>query len=141
MTQNQIGLVKKTWSIFRDIDAVLIGDVFYSKLFLDMPHLKNLFHTSKAEQAKKLVEMLTLIVGRLDNLNGFKQEINELALRHVQYGVKAHHYKSVESALLWTLHQGLGIDWNEEVKEAWTVCIQLLSKTMVNDSGYIKRTT
>ena len=139
MTEEQISLVKKTWNIFREIDPVLVGDVFYSKLFFDMPHLKNLFHASKEEQARKLVDMLTTIVGRLDNLSEFTQEIKQLAARHVQYGVKEHHYKAVGTALLWTLRQGLGSDWNEKTSEAWAACYRILSDTMINASDYAKQ--
>ena len=139
MREEQISLVKRTWSIFREIDPVLVGDVFYSKLFFDMPHLKHLFHGSKAEQSKKLIEMLSVIVGRLDNLSELAEEIKQLAIRHVQYGVKEHHYKAVGTALLWTLQQGLGKDWNKEVSEAWAACFQILSSTMINASGYKNR--
>jgi len=139
MTKEQISLVKKTWNIFREIDPVLVGDVFYSKLFFDMPHLENLFHNSKNAQAKKLVDMLSVIVGRLDNLEELMGEIQQLATRHVQYGVKEQHYKAVGTALLWTLQQGLGKDWDEKVKEAWTSCFQTLSDIMINASGYKNR--
>jgi hemoglobin-like flavoprotein len=139
MTKEQILLIKKTWSVFREIDPVLIGDVFYSKLFFDTPHLENLFHTPKEDQSKKLVEMLSVIVGRLDRLEELTEEIKQLAIRHVQYGVKEQHYKAVGTALLWTLQQGLGSDWNEKVKEAWAVCFQILSDTMINASGYKNR--
>jgi len=139
MTKEQISLVKKTWNIFREIDPVLVGDVFYSKLFFDMPHLENLFHNSKNTQAKKLVDMLSVIVGRLDNLEELMGEIQQLATRHVQYGVKEQHYKAVGTALLWTLQQGLGKDWDEKVKEAWTSCFQTLSDIMINASGYKNR--
>jgi len=139
MTKEQISLVKKTWNIFREIDPVLVGDVFYSKLFFDMPHLENLFHNSKNAQAKKLVDMLSVIVGRLDNLEELMGEIQQLATRHVQYGVKEQYYKAVGTALLWTLQQGLGKDWDEKVKEAWTSCFQTLSDIMINASGYKNR--
>ena len=139
MTKEQILLIKKTWSVFREIDPVLIGDVFYSKLFFDTPHLENLFHTPKEDQSKKLVEMLSVIVGRLDSLEELTEEIKQLAIRHVQYGVKEQHYKAVGTALLWTLQQGLGSDWNEKVKEAWAACFQILSDTMINASGYKNR--
>ena len=136
MTEGQILLVKRSWNIFREIDPFLIGDVFYSKLFFDMPHLEHLFHASREEQAKKLVGMLTTIVGRLDHLHELTEEIKQLAIRHTHYGVKQHHYKAVGTALLWTLQQGLGSDWNKEVSEAWTACYQVLSDTMINASGY-----
>jgi len=139
MTKEQILMVKRTWSIFREIDPVLIGDVFYSKLFFDIPQLENLFHTPKEDQSKKLVDMLSVIIGRLDNLEELTEEIEQLAIRHVQYGVKEQHYKAVGAALLWTLQQGLGRDWNEKVRQAWTVCFQILSDTMINASGYKNR--
>ncbi|HET6721807.1 MAG TPA: hypothetical protein VFH07_03615, partial [Chitinophagaceae bacterium] len=77
MTTEQILLVKKSWSIFREIDPVLVGDVFYSKLFFDMPYLEKLFHTPKEEQSRKLIEMLSVIVGRLDRLEELTEEIRQ----------------------------------------------------------------
>jgi len=139
MTREQILLVKKTWNIFREIDPVLVGDVFYSKLFFDMPYLEKLFHTPREEQSRKLIEMLSIIVGRLDNLDELTEEIKQLAIRHVQYGVKEPHYKAVGTALLWTLQQGLGKDWDEGVEEAWASCFNILSTTMINASGYKNR--
>ena len=59
MTKEQTLLVKKSWSIFREIDPVLVGDVFYSKLFFDMPYLEKLFHTHKK------VKSLSLLTGLL----------------------------------------------------------------------------
>ena len=139
MTKEQILLVKRTWNIFREIDPVLVGDVFYSKLFFDMPYLEKLFHTPREEQSRKLIEMLSIIVGRLDTLEELTEEIKQLAIRHVQYGVKEQHYKAVGTALLWTLQQGLGKDWDEEVKGAWASCFNILSTTMINASGYKNR--
>ena len=136
MTKEQILLVKKTWNIFREIDPVLVGDVFYSKLSFDMPYLERLFHTPKEEQSRKLIEMLSIIVGRLDNLDELTEEIKQLAIRHVQYGVKEQHYKAVGTALLWTLQQGLGKDWDQNVNGAWVSCFHTLSTAMINASGY-----
>ena len=59
------------------------------------------------------------------------EDIKQLAIRHVAYGVKITHYKFVGEALLWTLEQGLGKDWNEEVESAWTACYTTLSETMI----------
>ena len=131
MTNNQINLVKKTWMIFQKIDPVLVGDVFYEKLFTDRPSFRLMFKKSKQEQSKKLVEMLNYIVSHLDALDGVGHEIRELAVRHTQYGVEPTHYQSLGTALLWTLQQGLGSDWNEEVKEAWSSCYCMLSDAMI----------
>jgi hemoglobin-like flavoprotein len=136
MTGEQILLVKRTWIFFRGLDPVLVGDVFYSKLFLDAPELKPLFHTAKEEQSKKIVDMLSVIVGHLHILDELNEDISQLARRHVHYGVRAHHYKLVGTALLWMLQHGLGQDWNEKVKEAWAACFSILSESMIKASGY-----
>lgn len=80
--------------------------------------------------------MLNVIVGRLDRLSEVSDDICQLAIRHVAYGVKPEHYQFVGDALFWTLEQGLGKDWNEEVKEAWTQCYTMLSSTMMKAAGY-----
>lgn len=136
MTEQQVNLVKNSWKIFQDINPVLVGDVFYSKLFISVPRLQHMFSISREEQSKKLIEMLNVIVGRLDRLDELTEDIRQLAIRHVDYGVKPDHYDAVGTALLWTLEQGLGRDWNKDVKEAWTVCYTLLSKTMIDAAGY-----
>jgi hemoglobin-like flavoprotein len=131
MTTKQVSIVKNSWRIFQAISPALVGDVFYSKLFMDAPRLKYMFRISKEEQSKKLIEMLNVIVGRLDRLDELNEDIKQLALRHVGYGVKREHYVAVGSALLWTLEKGLGKDWTEDVKDAWVACYTLLADTMI----------
>jgi hemoglobin-like flavoprotein len=136
MTTQQVNLVKTSWKMFQDISPTLIGDVFYSKLFMAVPKVRPMFHITTEEQSGKLIEMLNVIVGRLDRLHELSEDIRQLAIRHVSYGVKAEHYQPVGDALLWTLAQGLGKDWNDEVKDAWATCYRLLSQTMIDAAGY-----
>ena len=136
MTAQQIHLVKSSWKIFQSISPELVGDVFYSKLFMAEPAVRSMFHISKQEQSKKLIEMLNVIIGRLDRMEELTENIRQLAIRHVKYGVKRKHYAMIGDALLWTLQNGLGKDWNEEVKEALSACYKLLSQTMIDAAGY-----
>jgi len=136
MTLEQVALVKKTWRVFREIDPQLTGDVFYSKLFIEVPHVKHLFKTSREIQSKKLIDMLSLIVGRLDRLDELTEEIKHLAIRHVEYGARPEHYHVVGAALIWTLKQGLGADWTAEVEDAWINCYKILSDTMIKAANY-----
>ena len=135
MTEKQITIIKKTWKLFRDINPLTVGDTFYSKLFTDNPGLRKMFPKFMNEQYTKLIDMLSTIVARLDHLDDLTDEITAMARRHVQYGVKPEHYRLVGDALLWTLQQGLGNDWNEEVKEAWTKCYTTLAETMIKSSS------
>lgn len=134
LTLEQIQLVKKSWSPFRRIDPKLVGDVFYSRLFMEYPALRRLFPKDMSEQYQKLLAMVNLIVGRLNQLDKLSDDISELARRHVRYGVKEEHYAAVGNALLWTLEQGMGKEWVPEVREAWTACYTTLSDTMINAS-------
>ena len=134
MTQEQIILVKKTWKIFRGIDPALVGDAFYSKLFSDTPGLRKMFPRDMSEQYRKLMDMLSTIVSRLDRLSELTGEIAAMARRHENYGVRPAHYKLVGKALLWTFEQGLGDDWTTDVKEAWINCYTTLSNVMIGAS-------
>lgn len=135
MTEEQIALIKRTWKIFRDINPLIVGDTFYSKLFSDTPALRKMFPPYMNEQYKKLIDMLSTIVARLDHLEDLTGEIGAMAQRHVQYGVRPAHYRLVGNALLWTLEHGLGSDWTEEVKEAWTKCYTTIADTMIAASS------
>lgn len=134
LTLEQIQLVKSSWGPFRRIDPKLVGDVFYSRLFMEYPGLRRLFPKNMDEQYQKLLAMVNLVVGRLNHLDQLSDDISELARRHVGYGVKVEHYTAVGNALLWTLEQGMGKDWIPEVRDAWTACYTIISDTMINAS-------
>lgn len=79
--------------------------------------------------------MLSAIVGRLQQFHELTEDIRQLGIRHAGYGVKVAHYSIVGDTLLWTLEQGLGADWNEEVKESWASCYKMLSAIMIEASA------
>lgn len=131
MTHNQIILVRRSWRKLDGISPILLGDVFYTKLFLDSPQLQKMFKSSKDEQAKKLIDMLHSIIINLERLSGFSEEIKAMAIRHVGYGVEPKHYDLVGNALIWTLKNGLGKDWNQDLEEAWIACYTTLTEQML----------
>jgi hemoglobin-like flavoprotein len=82
------------------------------------------------EQRRKLMQMIGLAVGGLDQPTESLQSIAQLGVRHLKYGVTDKHYGSVGEALLWTLGQGLGESFTPEIKEAWATVYGLLADTM-----------
>lgn len=130
MNEKQIILVKRSWKLIRDIDPKKVGDVFYSKLFLDHPELRRMFPRNMEDQYKKLIDMLSSVVARLDHIDELSSDIAAMAQRHHSYGVKEYHYKMVGDALLWTLQQGMGKDWTEELAAAWSACYGELAAAM-----------
>jgi hemoglobin-like flavoprotein len=133
LTNEQIKLVKQTWTTLRDVDPALLGDVFYSQLFIKNPSLRALFDTSMASQYNKLVEMLNFAVARVGKSNELQVTMRELGLRHQQYGVKPEHYAAVGSALIWTLQAALGNSWTNEVEAAWREFYKWLADSMQKD--------
>ena len=131
VTTIDIELIKKSWIDVRKIKPEILGDVFYTKLFYDHPELRKMFPQEMEEQNKKLIDMLNVIIERLENLDELKGEIIAVAKRHVDYGVKTEHYNMVGTALLWTLQKALGKDWTEELRTAWISCYTVLSDTMI----------
>lgn len=133
MTFHQIQLVKDSYQLVAALPAETVGQVFYDRLFAIAPEVRPLFsRTSIPEQSKKLLATLTYIITRLDQLDNIAADIKALARRHVQYGVREHHYYMVGQALLWTLEQGLGKAWTPEVHAAWQACYTLLSGAMLD---------
>ena len=134
MKPEQIKLVKRSWKILMAIDPKIIGDAFYSKLFTDNPGIRKLFPSDMNKQYVKLVDMLSSIIMNLDQPESVSADIVAMSKRHTGYGVKPAHYALVGTALLWTLKQGLGTDWNQDIEDAWNNCYRHFAETMIKNS-------
>ena len=135
MTEDQKAIVKSTWSMVVPISDQAAA-IFYGKLFEMDPSVKPMFaHSDMTEQGKKLMQMITIAVNGLDNLEALIGAVQQLGKRHVGYGVKAEHYDTVGAALLDTLAVGLGDEFTPEAKEAWTLTYTTLA-TVMKDATY-----
>jgi len=130
MTNQQILLVQDSWKLVNPIKETA-GRLFYMRLFDETPALKQLFKGDTSGQVKKLMTMLTLIVNNLSRLEQIVPAAQKLAVKHIDYGVEIAYYPKVGSALLWTLEQGLGEAWNEDLKSAWQTAYGTLSRVMI----------
>lgn len=131
MTPQQISLVEESFRAVHPIrDAA--AAIFYRRLFALDPGLRPLFARSDmAEQGKKLMASLAFVVGGLRNAGTIVPAAEPLARRHVGYGVKPGHYRTVGAALIETLDEGLGDAFTDEVREAWIAAYALLSGVMI----------
>ena len=131
MTPEQIELVQSSWAKVKPISDKA-AELFYGKLFELNPDYKALFPSDMVEQGRKLMAMINTAVNSLNNLEAVVPAVEEMGKRHVGYGVKDEDYDVVGEALLWTLGAGLGDDFTDEVKDAWTETYVVLSTTMKN---------
>ena len=110
----------------------MVAELFYANLFAADPALKKLFTGDITEQGKRLTQMIGAAVNKLDNLETLVPILENLAVRHVSYGVKNSHYETVGAALLKTLAQGLGDSFTPEVHAAWSEVYAIMSSTMIS---------
>src|ERR1700751_1566662 len=108
--------------------------LFYGRLFEIAPEVKPLFKGDLAEQGRKLMATLAVVVNGLANLDSILPAASALARRHVAYGVKPGHYAPVGEALLWTLERGLGAGWTQELAAAWVAAYTTLSQFMIAEA-------
>jgi hemoglobin-like flavoprotein len=131
VTYAQKVLVQESFATIAPL-ADEVAKLFYRRLFELDPSLQPMFRTDMAEQRKKLMQMLTAAVKGLDRLEQLVPVVQDLGRRHARYGVTDAHYDIVAAALIWTLEQGLGDGFTEELKEAWVTVYSLLATTMKN---------
>ncbi len=131
MTPAEIGLVKDSFALVVPIKGTA-AELFYAHLFEIDPTTPPLFaNADMKSQGVKLMAALAMVVGALDKPEMVVPAAQDLARRHVGYGVTEAQYRSVGAALLWTLERGLGPAWTPEVAAAWTSAYGLLSGVMI----------
>lgn len=136
MTPEQVQLVKQSFSKVAPISTVA-AELFYDRLFEIAPEVKPLFKGDMTEQGAKLMQTLGYVVAGLHDLPSILPAAKDLAARHVAFGVTPAMYQPVGEALIWTLEQGLGDEFTDDLKTAWTEAYTLLSTAMV-ESAYAR---
>jgi nitric oxide dioxygenase len=133
MNPDQVRLVQQSFVQVAPI-ADTAATLFYDRLFDTAPAVRPLFHGDMAEQRRKLMATLAVVVNGLGNIETVLPAASALAKRHVGYGVKPEHYDSVGAALQWTLERGLGESWTSELAAAWLAAYATLSGFMVGEA-------
>ena len=134
MKTAQIDLVQASFKRVVPI-ADQAAEIFYARLFEIAPEVKPFFKGDMKAQGQKLMTMLGVVVNGLRNLDSILPAARNLAIGHVNYGVEAAHYQPVGEALIYTLEQGLGDDFDDDTKAAWLQAYGLLSGFMI-ESAY-----
>jgi len=129
LTEDQKKLVRTSISRAERM-AEVVGLIFYKRLFELDPTLRPLFQHNIQEQSKKLMATLKMVVEGLDYSEELVASIRALGRRHVQYGVKGHHYDTVGEALVWALEKGLGAEFPPQARGAWLTVYEWLAATM-----------
>jgi hemoglobin-like flavoprotein len=134
MTPEHKRLVKDSWAQVEPVSDVAAA-LFYGRLFELDPGLRHLFRGDMAQQGRKLMHTLTVVVRGLDRLEGLLPSVEALGRRHGAYGVQDAHYETVEQALLWTMERVVGEGFTDDAREAWSQAYEVLATVMKRASA------
>ena len=129
MTPQQISLIQASWASVIPIQDTAAG-LFYQRLFVLDPSVRPMFKGDMQEQGRKLMKMLGTVVNSLTRLDELVPVAQDMAKRHVGYGVQPAHYDTVGAALLWTLETGLGSAFTDDTRYAWATAYGTLAGVM-----------
>lgn len=132
MEQKTVYLVQESFKKVLPIADTAV-EIFYDKLFVIDPNLKQLFPKNEQlmhAQRNKLRDMLASAVNGLSNLDALIPILQGLGRRHIDYKVEKAHYDSVGLALLQALETGLGDEFTPEIKDAWAEVYGVMASVM-----------
>lgn len=134
MDPRQVALVQQSFEKAAKLGEA-VAEIFYAELFAIDPSLRKMFRSDMKQQGRKLLTTLAFVVRGLDRPDQIVPAAQQLAVKHLDYGVTAGHYTLVGNALLRTLRKGLGDEFTPEVRTAWIAAYQLLANVM-RDAAY-----
>ena len=113
--------------------------IFYARLFMTAPELRPMFQADLESQKRKLMSSLAQIVDFYRVGIDPTSYLANLGQSHQSYGMQRAHFDSVGDALLFTLAQVLGPEFNGEVRAAWVAAYGEVSAAMIR-AGEIEAT-
>ncbi|WP_425228293.1 globin family protein [Sphingomonas sp.] len=130
MPNRQIAIVQASFAQLRPIPD-RVGARFYHRLFQLAPETRAMFPDDMAVQGRKLVDTLAAVVDALDHLDTILPAVRALGLRHHAYGVRDEQYGLVGLALIETLREMLGAQFDDELERAWRDAYGLVATAMI----------
>jgi hemoglobin-like flavoprotein len=73
---------------------------------------------------------LKIAVKSLDNIEALIPVLQNLAAKHIDYGVSVEDYTPVGNALIFALRTGLGEEFTPELKQAWIEVYTTIANVM-----------
>ena len=130
ITKAQVDLVQSSFAHVLPV-AEVAGVMFYERVFTLAPEARALFGDDMRLQAIRTMGALKTAVDGLDDIDQVAPFLISLGGRHARYGVQPEHFELAGGALLWTLEQGLGDQFTDDVREAWAAAYGVIASAML----------
>ncbi len=92
---------------------------FYEALFGRAPELRAMFRDDLAGQGMKFMTTLGIAIENIEKPEDLGGKFADLGKFHAVIGVKAEHFAPMGEALIDTLREELGAEFDAEVEAAW----------------------
>lgn len=132
LSDQTIAIVKATAPVLQ-LHGVAITTRMYERLFVDAS-VKALFDEAaqlSGEQPRRLAAAILGYAQNVDKLQNLTPVVERIVKRHVDTGVKAHHYPLVADALLPAIRDILGDAATDEVLAAWGEAYWFLADILI----------
>lgn len=139
MDAEQIKLVKLSFARVAAQEQEA-GRLFYQRLFEIAPETRALFQNDLQAQERKLIQMLGIAVGMLNDPKALDIVLQSLGKRHARYGVQEDHFEQVGEALIWMLEQICGEDFTPQVRRCWIAAYNYMAYAMKRAMRVQRRT-
>lgn len=130
LSARQKRLVRESFESFAEYETAGVV-LFYGRLFELMPEVRALFKIDIREQSLKLMNTLRTTVDAMDRFEELLPVLADLGRKHVTHGVQPYQYEQLRAALLWTLGQALGLEFDSETRAAWDQLLSSISAVML----------
>ena len=104
---------------------------FYEALFRRAPGLREMFRDDLTGQGMKFMSTLSIIVDNIDKPDAVGEHFAELGHFHSVIGVKAAHFEPMGEALIDTLREELGADFDAATETAWRAAYAELADRII----------
>lgn len=123
MNNEEIKQIERSFKLLAPKGPQLVAR-FYQVLFERYPEVKPMFrNTEPAEQQKKLLASLALVVKSLKKPEALEAALQEMGRRHEGYGAAPAHYDVVAGVLLEVMAELAGEAWNPKLAAAWSTAL------------------
>jgi len=102
---------------------------FYADLFEQYPDVKSLFNNVDG-QSSKLKAAVMLLIENIHNPDALKTSLNNLGVRHQEYGALPDHYPVVAELLVASFKKILGRKWTKAISAAWLALLGVAATEM-----------
>jgi hemoglobin-like flavoprotein len=127
MTDEQIILIQQSWDELKP-EARQIGRSMYDKLFIALPHVRQMFKEDVNEQACKLAAVVTFVVSKLHRFSDIFPDLRSIGEKHKGYHIPEAWYDVVGNCLVDSIKEGTGSGWNQQKEDAWLALYAELKK-------------